>query len=165
MTRRAREYLSSVTLVITGDDLDPDYVSRRLSLRPDRTWRKGDERSVGPRAHKYPWGGWKRFVDRKVKDKYLEEQLQYWVSLLTGWRNALRAFQKREWSCVLSCFIGTNGTASVVLPADFQRELMDFGVDIEISMFAGDRDAANKGAAPDGDHSVVPAGRRVSRRG
>src|SRR3989442_12321467 len=42
MTRRAREYLSSVTLVITGDDLDPDYVSRRLSLRPDRTWRKGD---------------------------------------------------------------------------------------------------------------------------
>src|SRR3989442_7580154 len=54
-------------------------------------------------------------------------------SLLTGRRNALRAFQKREWSCVLSCFIGTNGTASVVLPADFQRELMDFGVDIEIS--------------------------------
>ena len=162
MAHEVREYLSSSTLVITGDNLDPDVVSRHLNLEPDRVWRKGDERVVGSKVHSYASGGWKRFMDQTLRGEYLEEQLRYWVSLLTGRRVSLQDFRDRGWNCVLSCFIGTDETASIVLPAAFQQELADLGVDIELSVFRGEHEVANKGAPPHGDDDGASPGTSIS---
>ncbi len=43
MTGRDR---SSATIVITGDDLDPDHITELMGVEPTRCWRKGEWRTI-----------------------------------------------------------------------------------------------------------------------
>lgn len=63
-----REYVSSVTLLVLGEDLNPDKASAELRLEPSQSWRK-DGRSIRLRdgttqlrESAHAWGGWKMFI-------------------------------------------------------------------------------------------------------
>jgi hypothetical protein len=38
--------------------------------------------------------------------------------------------------CVLDCYIGTDSTASIIVPADLQSELAALGLELRLSVFA-----------------------------
>lgn len=85
MNDQEREYMCSVTLLVLGEDLDPDSVSTALRLEPSRWWRKGErsvrlsEQITRLRDSVHEWGGWKLFVADEQKDMPLEEQLEFWL--------------------------------------------------------------------------------------
>jgi hypothetical protein len=139
-----REYVSSVTLVITGESLDPDDVSRNLGLDPDQAWRKGDTKQFGERVHRYPHGGWKRYLPESFRNQPFEDQLAYWASLLGDHLMVFREIEHQGHDCVLSCFITTDETASIVVPPELQCALASLGLNIELSVWTGShREAAS----------------------
>ena len=73
----SKDYSSSITLVITGEDLDPKVVTDTLSLSANQSWKKGEIRTFpNGREHIYLWGGWKRFATEEETALLLEVQLE-----------------------------------------------------------------------------------------
>ena len=140
-----QEYVSSVTLIILGEDLDPDMVSQELSLTPSKSWRKGEQMSFSrPDGSKrlfdsrHNWGGWKLFVDPKYENDLLETQLQFWCETLRDKTNAIARLKSKGMYCALSLFITTDATASIVLPETLQKSLANLGLEIDLSISMGD---------------------------
>jgi hypothetical protein len=77
----------SVTLILTGEEMDPGAVSRELGMRPDQFWWKGSHESFGlsarSRKSPAPWSGWKKFASPAVAQLPLEDQLNAWLSAIT----------------------------------------------------------------------------------
>lgn len=59
----ARDFVSSVGLLVTGTDLRPSDVTAALGLEPDNSWCRGDPKPVGTDLH--DWGGWKKRIARR----------------------------------------------------------------------------------------------------
>ena len=83
------EYECSVTLIILGNNLEPDCISEKLSLKPSQSWRKGElkeiERNDGSKLSfdsRNEYGGWKLFTAPEHKDDSLEVQLYCWIQIL-----------------------------------------------------------------------------------
>ncbi len=138
------EYLSSVTLFVLGDELDPEKVSQMLSLEPSQAWRKGQQKSVVlPNGSEHvfdshdEYGGWKRSVDSKYKDAFLETQLQYWIEMLQDKTDAITELKSQGMQCILDLFITTGGTATIDLSEEIQTSLASLGLAIEISIMTG----------------------------
>ena len=73
---RTREYVGTVSLLITGKSLDPTSVTRALRLAPTKSWRSGDLKGVGKLTFqtRHKSGGWKRDLTGARKPSYLEAQ-------------------------------------------------------------------------------------------
>ena len=140
-----KEYVSSVTLMILGEDLKPDEVSAELSLMPSQAWLKGEQKSFA-RADgskrvfesRHEWGGWKCFVDQAHEDALLEEQLQFWCDTLQDKVDTLSRFKSKGLHCALSLFVTTDDTASIILPEELQASLASLGLELELSIMTGD---------------------------
>ena len=130
---RDAEYTSSVTLIILGTALDPQEVSRALRLRPAQSWKRGDTRGKSA----YDWGGWKKFLPASQESRPLASQLRYWARTLKGLSKPLSKLTNAGHICMLDCFIGTDATASIVIPSDLQSELAALGLEIRLSVWAG----------------------------
>ena len=131
-----REYVSGVTLLILGDDLDPAFVSRSLRLRPSRSWRRGEQKRVMGIAFdsQYSWGGWKKFLPPSQQHKELPGQLRYWMRTLRGRAPAFAKLASSGHYCSLDCFLTTDATASLIFPPDLQLSLSSLGLDLRISV-------------------------------
>ena len=141
------EYLSSVTLCITGHDLDPEMVTRILDMSPSKSWKRGEKKVFRDGSvHIYPWGGWKRFQSDDVLHRPLHEQLEYWVQLLAGKENALKKMCAMNCTAVLDCFVTFTNVATLSIPAGLLEKLARIGIDIEMGCFAHEEqsDAANE---------------------
>jgi hypothetical protein len=133
-----QEYLSSVTLMLRGLDLEPDEASKLLRMRPNQSWRKGDR---GPSGKKHEWSGWKKFMPARFESKELDSQLAYWCRALKGRDSAIRRMSTPRNSCVLRCFVTTDETASIVIGAKLQQSLAKLGLVIELAISVHPHDA------------------------
>jgi hypothetical protein len=130
-----REYLSSVTLIITGEALEPSRVTSSLALEPDQTWRKGESKRIGNDVHE--WSGWKKFLPEAVREQALDVQLAHWADLLEQRIGALNELTGEGHQCVLSCFITTDATASIVIAPALQDSVARLNLSLEMSVWAG----------------------------
>lgn len=130
-----REFASSVSLVVTGNDLNPSDVTAALGIEPDSSWRRGDAKRVG--SDLYEWGGWKKHLSGRDEDDPFTPELQVWVDLLKPRTAEIRSLQEVGCNLVLVCFISVSGAALVELTPSFQRELASLGVDVHMTIWGG----------------------------
>jgi hypothetical protein len=139
-----REYLSHVTLLVLGSDLDPRCVSRILGLRPTQAWSKGDAKTSpgGTMMSKsmHSWGGWKKSLPASYLAVSLSGQLGFWGRTLKQKAPALLQLSGSGYLCALSCFVSTSVTASITIPAELQRKIASLGLELELSIFATPED-------------------------
>ncbi len=133
----------SATLIILGDHLDPEEVTARLGLRPDRIWRKGEHKSF-----KRPDGstltfdsvneysGWKLFVSESLHRASLPDQLQYWLKFIDAREATLRSLHDNGAEIVLDLFIATSEVADLS-PGELAK-LSRCGVGLEWTFSPGD---------------------------
>ena len=138
------EYVCSVSLIILGDDLDPDVVSEELSLRPWQSWRRREHKkyirkdgSVREFDSRHSWGGWKLLIDPEHKEDLLESKLQFWCDLLQDRIEAIDRLKVRGYHCVLDLFITTDATASIIIPVELQKAIASLGLEIQLSVITG----------------------------
>jgi hypothetical protein len=136
-----REYVGSVSLLITGRDLDPDLVSKTLGIRPSQSWRRGDTIGSSSSPAKAKNGGWKKFVAVAKRNAYLESQLSWWASTLRSKVKAIRKVNALGYNCRLSIFAASDATVSVVVPVSLQRALASLGLPWELSVSLAHEDA------------------------
>lgn len=127
------EHCCSVTLIVLGDDLEPDIVTAALGWNADQAWRSGEHNRI-----EWPdgtvrvfesiaeWGGWKRFTPDDERTLSLQDQIDTWRERLQDKGPALRSMQDRGWEVELNCFAATYECLD--LPAAVLRELADLGV-------------------------------------
>ncbi len=138
-----REYLSSCTLVVIGEELIPRSVTHLLRLRPSKSWQKGDPNSLGTNTRLS--GAWKRALPQSLEAKELHIQLGYWCRLLEGRKQAIRTLARREELCALDCLVISQNTASIILLPSLQLAIAKLGLEFRLSFWAsserGHRDA------------------------
>ena len=133
------EYLSSATLIVLGTHLDPKEASTLLRMRPSDSWVRGDPKVIqgkviGSNAHK--WGGWKKSLPPSQMSKSLERQLGYWVRILGSTADGLVRLAALGNLCVLNCYLGTSGTATIALSPELQVAVGRLGLRLELDVFA-----------------------------
>jgi hypothetical protein len=142
MSEQDAEYVGSTTLIVLGDDLDPDQVSAELSLVPSQCWRKGQaslhlaDGTTRLREGKYECGGWKLLVAPEQKDRRIEAQLEFWVELLQSRTAALKRLRLRGFECALDLFVTSSETASIFLSSQLQKEVTALGLDVRLLFWA-----------------------------
>jgi len=132
-----REYECSTTLIITGEELNPDEVTQLLHLEPSQSWRRGElkQPSIGNQSV-YEFGGWKLFITDDRREQYLEKQLLHWYDLLKPKHEIFHEFNRRGFSLQLDCFITTDEAVSIYLDLELQKKLIKISVDIALSVSA-----------------------------
>lgn len=141
MNDQDREYVCSVTLMVLGEDLDPDSVSATLRLEPSQCWRKGEKAkgrcgsAIALRGSVQEWGGWKLFMADEQKDLLLEEQLECWVEVLRPRIVGLRQLRLLGLECALDIFVTSSETASIVLSNQLQKAVASLGLEMRISFW------------------------------
>ena len=138
-----REYLSSCTLLVIGENLIPRSVTQLLRLRPSKSWQKGDPNSLGTNTRVS--GAWKRALPQSLEAKEFHVQLGYWCRLLEGRKQAIRTLANREELCALDCLVLSENTASIILSPKLQLAVAKLGLELRLSFWAcsegGQRDA------------------------
>jgi hypothetical protein len=134
MKTKNKEYLSLVTLAFFSPDLNPDFITKNLGLKPDRQWKKGDKQESKPlkTKSKQKLGGWKKAIPNKCDNKCLEDQLAYWHSELHNKKKQLLAFKEKGYYCCFDCFITTDDTASILFDETLLKKIADLGIDIRL---------------------------------
>lgn len=122
------EYISSATLMILGDDLDPEDVTKKLGYVPSQSWR---------RDATHEWGGWKRFVDPEHTNDPLEEQVEFWCSALRDRTEAISRLKSQGCHCALDLFVTTDATASIIIPELLQKQIAALGLELRLSIQIG----------------------------
>jgi hypothetical protein len=149
------EHCCSVTLIVVGDDLEPDVVTSTLGWPPDQSWRRGErKRFMRPDGTErvfdsvHDWGGWKRFTADDERGRSLQDQVAAWLERLRVKGQALRCLHDRGWEVELDCFAATSECLD--LPATVLGELAGLRVGLALTFSAGgDAGAGEPNAAPD----------------
>jgi hypothetical protein len=137
---RTREYVGSVSLLVTGKSLDPTSVTSALGLIPFQSWRKGERKRVRHITFqtRHTEGGWKCLLRGTTRRLNLELQLKKWASILRPKVRSLTRLRSQGHYCRLVWFAASDATVSVVIPPDLQSELARLGLHWEISILVAD---------------------------
>ncbi len=137
------EHCCSVTLIVTGEDLDPETVTRTLSMAADRSWIRGERQSYtrpdGKVLHfksVHEWGGWKRFLPEVETDRSLDDQIRYWLSELRERCDAIHELLELGCCIELNCFAA--GSEFLQLSNRELRDLAELGVDLSLTLSSVD---------------------------
>jgi len=137
------EVVQSVTLIIWGGEFDPRDVTRALGMRPNQSWRQGDQKSYrggdGVVRHftsRHEWSGWKKWSTGRDS---LERQLRRWVTRLGLKTDALRGLRRRGISMELNCCLVGPGTVRTQLPPDLLAGIGRLGLGLELTWYADER--------------------------
>lgn len=137
-----KEYVSSVTFIVTGQDLEPDAITKLLSLSPSQSWSRGEKRIFpNGREQIYQWGGWKLFEDPSKSDLSLEQQISSWVEILSKCPAQLQQIKALKNNLVLDCYVEINDVVSPVLEAETLFSLGTLGLNIAFNIFPGSSDS------------------------
>jgi hypothetical protein len=138
----ASQRLSSVTLIVLGDDLDPGEVTRTLGMFPHQAWQAGEVPQIetpdgrwiaAPRS--VEWGGWKKFMPKECHDALLENQLEYWVAELQSKSQAVAGLRSRGWSVTLDCYLSARDVDITTLTTDLLGKLAAVGADVKVYFY------------------------------
>ncbi len=90
-------YHCATMLIVVGDRLDPDEVTRDLGVSPDKVWRRGERKSyalpdgsVRTFASINERSGWKRFIADDLLNTPLSDQINHWLAFIQPRETALR---------------------------------------------------------------------------
>ena len=133
------EHCCSVTFIVTGEDLDPETVTRTLSMAADNTWIRGERQSWtlpdGKVLHfesVHEEGGWKRFLPEAETDRPLDDQIRYWLSELRERRDAIHELLELGCRIELNCFAADG--EFLWLSNRELRDLAELGVDLSLTI-------------------------------
>ena len=133
------EHCCSVTLIVTGEDLDPETVTRTLSMAAHKSWTRGEQKSCtlpdGKVLHfesLYEQGGWKRFLPETETDRPLDDQIRYWLSELHKRRDAIHELLELGCRIELNCFAADG--EFLWLSNRELRDLAELGVDLSLTI-------------------------------
>jgi len=133
------EHCCSVTLIVTGEDLDPETVTRTLSMAADKFWTRGEQQSCtlpdGKVLHfesAHQVGGWKRFLPEAETDRPLDDQIRYWLSELRERGDAIHELLELGCRIELNCFAA--GSEVLWLSNRELRDLAELGVDLSLTI-------------------------------
>jgi hypothetical protein len=135
--------VSSVILTITDEDFDPKEISKALELTPSQSWKKNDRQTVpGGTIHTFTNAGWKLFQDETVRAGSFEDQLTFWIGLLSPRSSALRSLKERGHRVELLCFSSCGPTFEFSLNNEMLTALSELGVELTVEcMLHEERDA------------------------
>ncbi|MHB1559981.1 MAG: DUF4279 domain-containing protein [Isosphaeraceae bacterium] len=137
------KHCCSVTLIVVGEDLDPDIVTEALGLPAHQSWRRGERKSFARRDGSVRYfdsihevGGWKHFLpDPYRENRPLHEQFDLWLARLRANAEAIRALKARGWEVELDCYYAA-GSDVLVLGNSELRELAELGVGLALTLAA-----------------------------
>jgi len=130
------DYTSSVTLVITGENITPDEVTTAIGLTPYKTWKKGGVRRFeSEREFVYPWSGWKLLMDDKVANQAFEEQLAYWCTILLPKKDVIDQVTMAGMNIYLECYLSFGGQVTATLDRALLEKLTNIGVNLSFNIF------------------------------
>ena len=135
-----QQTVSSVTLMILGEELEPSTVSDLVKLEPSQSWKRGEEKKFAKSTF-YEWGGWKRFLEET--DDSVEEKIASWIGILEGKAEAFKAIKNYGWKASLDAFIAFNEASTISISNDLSRKIGELNLDIDFSLQAENR-GANK---------------------
>jgi hypothetical protein len=142
-------YDVSTMLLVLGDDLDPDHVTRLLGIFPDRAWRRGEHNSFRDARGETrylesvaAWGGWKKFVPDEVRNKSLEMQMYHWCSVLETKSERIAELVASGQSVAIDCYMQVFGDDLIEFSAPLVREIATLGVDVDVHLVRSDPDSA-----------------------
>jgi hypothetical protein len=156
MAPMREEHCCSVTLIVVGNDLEPEAVTSALGWHPDQSWRRG-ERKRFTRADGaervfdsvHEWGGWKLFTADDERGRSLQDQVAAWLERLRVKGEALQSLRDRGWEVELDCFAATSEYLDV--PATVLGLLASLGVGLAFTFSAdGNAGAAELGGPKTG---------------
>ncbi|WP_088260402.1 DUF4279 domain-containing protein [Fimbriiglobus ruber] len=134
----------SVTLIVVGDDLEPEDVTSALGWNPDHSWRRGEhKRFKRPDGTErvfdsiHDRGGWKLFTADDERERSLQYQVTAWLGRLHVKGPALLGLRGRGWDIGLNCFAATSECLD--LPVTALGELVSMGVGLSLT-FSADTD-------------------------
>jgi len=131
-----KSYSSSVTLLITGENLDPNVVTDKLSLTANQSWKKGEKRIFSSgREYIYPWGGWKRFAQEQEASFLLEEQLEAWLNVLSQKATEIEFIKSLGASVTLDCYISVSNAATTQIKVEILTKLGNLGIAVALNIF------------------------------
>ncbi len=103
--------VSSATLIILGDMVDPDAITHALGLPPSQAVRKGQLDLVMPsgrivqRSRPAEYGLWKHWLGDELQALPLNEQLMYWADVLAKHTATLQDYLRQGWTVELNCCV------------------------------------------------------------
>jgi hypothetical protein len=113
MTSQEVDHCCSVTFVVVGDTL-PDDILTSLELRPDRSWLKGERKSVQrPDGSTFildsinERSGWKFFPPEKLDKAELQEQISHWLSYISKHEGQLIRVGATGAKMILDVYVST----------------------------------------------------------
>lgn len=132
---------TSATLILLGDDLNPDLITERLGLVPSQAWRRGETKNITGQNgvtrfydSVYEWGGWKLWLPEERRDSPFWSQITYWERILEDRAEEVKACKAEGLTVELNCYIG--GPANhLFLTSEFQAFLGSLGVDLDITYY------------------------------
>jgi hypothetical protein len=131
-----KDYISSVTLLITGEKLDPNVVTEKLSLVASQSWKKGEKRTFpNGREHVYAWGGWKRFAKEQESALLLEAQLEAWFCVLSPKATVIKSLKSLGLSVTLDCYISVSNAVTAQIESELLSKLGNLGTTVALNIF------------------------------
>jgi hypothetical protein len=134
--------VASATLIVLGDDLEPDFVTRALGMFPDQAWRRGERpttKTSSGRLIAHPavaeWGGWKRFLPEALKGELLEIQLQHWVETLAANVDRIRELLTTGHTVTIDVYFSASEPKLIELKAHLLLALGQLGVDVDLHVY------------------------------
>src|SRR6266513_3837842 len=107
--------MTSVTLIIVADNLDPEIVTRAVGAFPDHSWIRGERPSFtdawgSTREHMSvaEQGVWKKGVPHTLLDAELSDQLSYWATFLAGRVPALSQLVSNGYDIEINCYFSSS---------------------------------------------------------
>jgi hypothetical protein len=133
--------MSSATLMILGESLDPRFATKLLGMRPSQQWRRGEQKSFKRKdgtmqllesVHK--WGGWKRWSSEAEQKKEFEKLIEHWCSKLTPKKKALARLGISGCEVFLDCCLIGDAVGFAVSPR-LLAKLAGLGVTLRVSFY------------------------------
>jgi hypothetical protein len=125
----------SATLMILGDELNPQDVTDQLGIEPSQSWRKGEHKSFTNNDEtiryldsKHEYSGWKCFLPGEQEHLELSEQLNWWCNFLRGKEAVMLSLEEKGCWLEMNCF----ATGAVEISADTQIRLSDLSLNLTI---------------------------------
>lgn len=121
------------SFLLYHEDLEPDEVSRRLSLAPSAAFVKGPAGSAGSRA---PRGGWILSSKSTVDSKDTRRHVDWLLDRLEGRGSELAALRESGYEMSISCYWrSVEGHGGPTLSPPQMRRLLALELEIWFDMY------------------------------
>ena len=121
------------TLRIYHDELDPEQISKALSLTPSDAQRKGDALSSG---RVLPTGGWFLSSKDRVTSKDIRRHIVWILDQLDANKEALSLLQNQHYEMNIFCFwASASGHGGPQLDHEIMKRLASLRLDVGFDLY------------------------------